>query len=179
FAITTALRAHQFGDELRRTQIEVQHHPNSMRTNNEAANAIVTYLAIPNANSPRYYFARKHYEMAVELDPTFKPGLLGLIYLNCRVKIAVEDAWVDELARRLHEITFAAKDRNILYSIKETSISGMQCLTRNQVEHLFTAAITNTSVTRFTKAILHSWQADYLMLAAHDLLAAESELNKS
>ncbi|MCP5011731.1 MAG: pilus assembly protein PilF, partial [Aestuariibacter sp.] len=47
FAITTALRAHQFGDELRRTQIEVQHHPNSMRTNNEAANAIVTYLAIP------------------------------------------------------------------------------------------------------------------------------------
>ena len=32
FAITTALRAHQFGDELRRTQIEAEYHPKSMRT---------------------------------------------------------------------------------------------------------------------------------------------------
>ena len=179
FAITTSLRAHQFGDEPRRTQIETQHHPKSMRTNYEAGAAIVNHLEIPNAASPRYYFARKHYERAGELDPTFKSGLLGLIHLNCLVKKAVENAWIDELARRLHETTFATKDRNLLYRIKEMSISGTLCLSRNEVEHLFAAAITNTTTAHSVKAILHSWYADYLMLAAHDLPAAQSELNRS
>ncbi|MES9903790.1 MAG: hypothetical protein ABW168_14085 [Sedimenticola sp.] len=179
FAITTSLRTHQFGDELRRTQIEAQHHPNSKRTHYEAGKALVSHLAIPNAGSPRYYFARKHYERAGELDPTFKPGLLGLIHLNCLVKKAPEKAWFDELSRHLHETTFSTKDRNLLYHIKEMSIVGTLCMSRNEVQHLFTAAITNTTTAHHIKAILHSWQADYLILAAHDLPAAQSELNKS
>ncbi len=179
FIITTGLRAHQFGDELRRTQIEAQHHPRSMRANYEAGAAIVNYLAIPNANSPRYYFARKHYETAGDLDPNSKLGWLGLIHLNCLVNKAAEKVWVDELARRLQETTFSTKDRNLLYHLKEMSIAGTLCLSRNQVEHLFTAAIANTTTTHSIKAILHSWQADYLMLAAHDLPAAQSELDKS
>ena len=179
FAITTTLRAHQFGDELRRTQIETQHHPKSKRANFEAGRAIVSHLEIPNAESPLYYFARKHYEISGELDPNFKSGLLGLIHLNCLVKRTAENAWIDELARRLHKTTFYPNDRNVIYRIKEMSIIGTLCLSRNEVERLFTAAITNSTTAHSVKAILHSWQADYLMLAAHDLPAALSELNKS
>lgn len=179
FAITTALRAHQFGDEVRRTQIEAQHHPRSARTNFEAGRAIVSHRAIPNAESPLYFFAQKHYERAGELDPNFKSGLLGLIHLSCLMKKAVEKEWIDELAIRLHKGVFHTTDRNLLYHIKEMSIAGTLCLSREEVEHLFAAAIHNLTTEPYIKAILHSWQADYLTLAAHDLPAAQAELNKS
>lgn len=179
FAITTALRAHQYGDELRRTQIEAEYHPESMRTHYEAGTAMVSHTVIPSAGSPLYYFARKHYEKAAELNPNFKSSLLGLIHLNCLVQKDVENEWIDELARRLHETAFGVKDRNVLYHIKEMTIAGTLCLSRNDVERLYTAAISNASVIPHIKAILHSWQADYLILAADDLPAAQSELNKS
>ena len=179
FAITTALRAHQFGDELRRTQTEAEYHPKSMRTNYEAGNAIVNHLAIPNTESPLYYFARKHYERSGELDSSFKSSFLGLINLNCLVKTPIEDEWIDELARRLRETTFTVSDRNILYHIKEMSIASTLCLSREEVERLFAAAIANKTVVPYVNAILHSWYADYLMLAAHDLTAAQSKLNRS
>lgn len=179
FAITTALRAHQFGDELRRTQIEAEYHPKSARTQYEAANAIVSHLEIPDAASPRYYFARTHYEKAGELDTSFKESWLGLIHLNCLVKKPVEDVWIDELAKRLQGTTFRAKDRNILYSAKELAIASTLCLSRSKIETLFNAATTNPALTPAVEAILHSWLADYLTLAAHDFPAAQFELNKS
>ncbi len=178
-ATITSLRAHQYGDELRRTQIEVQHHPKSTRSHYEAGIAIVNHLTIPDSSSPRYYFARKHYETTVELDPTFKSGLLGLIHLNCLVKKAAESTWIEELARRLNKTTFATIDRNILFHIKEMSITGTLCLNRNEIDQLFTSAITNKTTPHYSQAILHSWLADYLMLVTNDLPAAQSELDKS
>lgn len=179
FSITTALRAHQFGDELRRTQIETQYHPTSKRANFEAGNAIVTHFAIPDHASPLYYFARKHYERAGELDPNFKLGLLGLINLNCLVKRNPENAWIDELSRRLQKNIFSPADRNLFYHIKEMSIAGTLCLPREEVEQLFAAAIANKTTATTVKAMLHSWLADYLMLSENDLPAALTELNKS
>lgn len=176
FSITTALRAHQYGDELRRTQIEAEYHPNSSRAHYEAGDAIVKHLMIPNAGSPRYYFARRHYEIAGELDPNYKVSWLGLINLNCMVKQAVEKEWIDELVKRLNK---AIVRPDILNSIKEMAILGKLCLTRKEIGRLFTAAIENPLMTPNSVSILHSWQADYLMLAVHDLPAAQSELNKS
>ena len=128
---------------------------------------------------PRYYFAHRHFEKAGELDPNFKLGLLGLINLECRVKKTVENAWIDELAKRLRETPFAAIDRNILYHIKEMSIAGSLCLSRSSVEQLFTAAMANTTIPPSSRAFLPSWQADYLIHTARDLPIAQSELKKS
>jgi hypothetical protein len=179
FAITTALRSHQFGDELRRTQIEVQHHPKSIRANYEAAAAMVNHLEITNAESPGYYFAYKHYETVGKLSPTFKLGWLGMIHLNCQVKKPPKKVWINELSNRLHHTTFEVSDRNLLYNVKEMSIVGTLCLSRNEIERLFAAAINNSTTANYVKAILYSWLADYMMLAAHDLPAAQSKLNKS
>lgn len=177
--LVTALRAHQYGDDIRRTQIESQHHPESARTHYEAGRALVSRVEIDSANSPQYFFARKHYEKAGELDPNHKVSWLGLIHLNCQIKESVEPEWVDALARRLVDCPLGPGDRNILFSIKEMTIAGTLCLSRGDVERLFNAATMNRSASAQVKMLAHSWLADYLVLAARDLSAAQTELDKA
>jgi tetratricopeptide (TPR) repeat protein len=179
FSFVTALRAHLYGDELQRTQIEAQHHPESARTQYTAGRALVSRLEINSAASPQYFFARKHYERAGELEPGFKVSWLGLIHLNCQVGQPAEAAWINELVKRLHESPLGPGDRNVLFSIKEMSVAGTLCLTRDDVARLFDAAITNPGTTPHVRSRLSSWFADYLALVARDLPAAQAELDKS
>ena len=48
-------------------------------------------MAAPN--SPTYFFARRHYELAAELDPDFKFGLLGLIHLELSSATNANPVW--------------------------------------------------------------------------------------
>ncbi|PKO34647.1 MAG: pilus assembly protein PilF [Betaproteobacteria bacterium HGW-Betaproteobacteria-7] len=178
-AVVTGLRAHQFGDELRRTQFEVLHHPESARAQYEAGRALVLHFEISSRNVPAYFFARTHYERAGRLSPDAKRSWLGLIQLNCKAKVPIEKVWVVELADRLHKGPLGPGDRNVLLSVKEMSIAGNLCLERQEVEELFAAALSNATVHPGVRAILHSWLADYLAVVARDISAAEAELNKS
>lgn len=175
----TALRANQFGEEGRRTQIEAQHHRLSARAQFEAG----AFLAgLPDAavpNGPMYAFARKHLELANRLDPDSKMGLLGLIQLNCTAGMPVVRAEMEELSRRLRETPFAPADRNVLYSTKEMSIAGTICLARPDIQTLFSAAFSNPTVSPSVVAMLYSWYADYLLLRQDDLMAAKGALSKS
>lgn len=176
FTFITALRAHQFGEEGRRTQIESQHHRTSPRAQYQAG---LTLAGLSDANlptTPIHVFARRHYELAGELDPNFKLGLLGLIHLNCKAGLQAEQAEIDELSRRLRETPFSPGDRNVLYSLKEMSIAGSLCLARTDVDGLFAAALANPGVLPGIRAMLYSWHADYLWLGEHDLPAARSAL---
>jgi protein O-mannosyl-transferase len=179
FPFVTALRAHQFGEEVRRTQIEAQHHRTSARTQHEAGRTLAALSESAVPNSATYYFARRHYEMAGELDPDFKFGLLGLIHLNCKARIPAAQTDIDELGRRLRQARFAPGDRNVLYSLKEMSIDRSLCLHRPEVDGLFTAALANVGVSPGVRAMLHSWHADYLWLHEHDLPAARAALGQS
>jgi hypothetical protein len=179
FPFVTALRAHQFGDDVRRTQIEAQHHRSSSHAQYEAG---IVLAGLPEAalpDSPIHAFARRHYELAGELDRDSKFAWLGLIHLNCKAGLPVERAWIDELSYRLRESPFAPADRNLLYSLKEMSIDGTICLARPDMNKLFTAAFSNPTVSPFVLAMLYSWYADYLMLQEHDLPAAKGALAKS
>jgi hypothetical protein len=130
-------------------------------------------------NSPPYFFTRRHYELAGELDPDFKFGLLGLIHLDCMAGIPTVQAEINELGRRLREARFAPGDRNVLYSLKEMLIAGSVCLDRPQVDGLFAAALGNVGVSPVVRAMLHSWHADYLWLHERDMLAARGALGRS
>lgn len=176
--LLTGLRAHQYGDEIRRTQVESQHHRASARTHYEAGRALVARLEIM-ADSPQYSFARSHYEQAGELAPDFKFSWLGLIHLNCTVGLPVERRWLEELSRRLQTTPLGPGDRGVLYSVKEMAVAGTLCLPRSEVETLFAAALANPTAESHVRAILLSWLADYLTLAVHDLPAAQSALDKS
>ena len=175
----TALRAHQFGEEVRRTQIEAQHHRASARAQQEAGWALARLADSSLPDSPAYSFARAHYELAGKLDPVFKVSLLGLIHLNCKAGRPVEREWIAELVRRLRETPFAPGDRNVLYNLKEMSIDGTLCLERADIEDIFAAARANSTVAPHLRAMLHSWLADYLALRARDLPAAVAELDRS
>lgn len=178
-AVVTSLRAHQFGDELRRTQFEVLHHPESARAQYEAGRALVLHFEIGSRDVPAYFFARTHYERAGRLSLDSKRPWLGLIQLNCKAKVPVENTWIVELADRLHNMPLGPGDRGVLLSVKEMSIAGTICIERQDVDGLFAAAISNVTITPGVRATFHSWLADYLTLVARDTSAAEAELNKS
>jgi protein O-mannosyl-transferase len=173
------LRAHQFGDEVRRTQLEAQHHRTSARAQYEAGRVLTALSESAAPNSPTYFLARRHFELAGELDPDFKFSLLSLIHLNCKAGIPAVQAEVNELGRRLRQAHFAPADRNVLYSLKEMSIDGSVCLDRPEVDGLFAAALANVGVSPAVRAMLHSWHADYLWLHEHDILAARGALGRS
>ncbi len=179
FVLVTTLRAHQFGDEIRRTQIESVFHRESARTHYEAGRALVARLEIVSADSPQYSFARSHYEQAGKIDPDFKFSWLGLVHLNCSVGRPAENEWVEQLSRRLRESPFGPGDRSVLYGIKEMSNAGTLCLSRAEIERLFAAAGANPTTTLSTRAVLHSWLADYMTLTVRDLPLAQAELDKS
>lgn len=178
-SLITALRAHQFGEEVRRTQIEAQHHRASARAQHEAGASLAALPGAASRNSPTYAFARTHYEMAGELDPNLKMNWLGLIHLNCQAGMPARRTDIDELSRRLRETPFAPGDTGVLYNLKEMSIAGSVCLTRLEMNAVFAAAIANPGVSFGIKAILHSWHADYLWLHEHDIVAAQSALGQS
>lgn len=179
FSLLTALRAHQFGEEVRRTQIEARNHPASARAQHEAG---VSLAGLPEAalrDSPSYALARTRYEMAGKLDPNLKMSLLGLIHLDCKAGIPAKQADIDELARRLRQTPFAPGDTGVLYNLKEMSIAGSICLARPEMDAVFAAALANPGVSPGTQAILHSWHADYLWLRERDLAAARRALGQS
>jgi len=177
-AATTAVRAHQFGDELRRSLLEAQYHPASARAQLAAGMALA---GVPEAaaGSTVYALARTHLEQAARLDPNFKMPLAELIALDCRAGRGVHHAALGELARRLRETLFAPGDRNVLYYLKEEAIAEQSCLRRPDVEALFQAASDNPGVVPEVRAMLYSWRADYLWLRERDLPAAKAALDRS
>lgn len=179
FALMTALRAHQFGNEVRRTQFEAMYHPDSPRTNYEAARTLSDALITNPDNLIAYVFAKKHYERAGQLDPNFKISWLGLINLNCMTGKEIDRMWVDELTRRLQHTTFSLGDRSLMLGLKEMSIAHTLCLKRQDMQALFSAAFSNPTVSPPVLAMLYSWYADYLQLRENDLPAAKAALAKS
>lgn len=175
----TALRAHQYGDDTRRTQVEVQHHPASARAQNEAGSILSSLPEAAISTSVVYATARSSFLLASQIDPNMKVGLLGLVDLDCKAGLPMARAELDELSRRLRETPFSPGDRSVLYGLKETAIAGSICYTRSDVDRLFSDAITNPGVSPGVRSILHSWHADYLWLREHDLGAAREALKQS
>lgn len=179
FPLVTSLRSHQFGDDGRRTQVEAQHHRLSSHAQFDAGSYLATLPEAANANSSMYAFARKHYELAAQLDRSSKSGLLGQIDLDCKAGKQANRTTVDELSVRLRQTPFAPADRNILYILKDMVIAGTHCLSRKDMDALFTSAISNPTVSHSVRAFLYSWQADYLVLQEKDLPAAKQALAAS
>ena len=175
----TGLRAYEFGDELRRTQAEARHHPASARAHYDAGRALTAREAAVMQDEPSFSQARFHFERAGELDPAFKFGWLGLMYLNCRAGLQVEQRWVEELAQRLRHTPFGPGDATALFMLKELSVSGGLCLGRAEVERLFLAAQSNPSTASHLQADMLSWLADYYVLRARDLPAAREALARA
>lgn len=175
-ALITGLRADQFGDTARRTQVEAMNHRTSARAQHEAGQFLAGLAEASNANEPTFSLARAHFLRACELDGNSKMCALGPIYLSCKAGVAVHASLISELGRRLKETPFAPGDRSVLNNIKEMAIAETICLTRPDIDGLFAAALANPSVAIGVQAMLHSWHADYLWVHEHDMDAARHAL---
>jgi len=179
FSLITSLRSHQFADEVRRVQIEVQHHPDSARAHYEAGQVFLGIAENSGDDLLAAAFARRHFERAMALDPSFKMGGLGLIVLECRTAKRGETQWYGELLRRFRETPFLPGDTAFFYGLKELLITGRICLETRDVETLFSTVLESPKVSRAMKSALYSWQADYFWLAQQNLAAAKRALGKS
>jgi len=178
-AALTALRAHQYGDDLRRALAQVQHHPDSARSRYEAGMQVAGLPAAAEPGSLAYKTARHHLEHATALDTHHKMALFELLSLDCRAGLGVNPSALAELMNRFRDTPFAPGDRNILYYAKEMAIAGQRCLDRSQMTELFRSALANPKVAPSVQAMLYSWLADYLWLSERDLAGAREALARS
>ena len=177
--LITALRADQFGDDVKRTQIEAMHHRQSSSAQFEAGRILANLADARSPASPIYSFARSHFEQAAELNRNAKMPWLALVNLNCVAGLPIESAWIRALNKRLEHRPFSPADQTVLYGLKEMAIKNPACLKPSEVESLFASSLNNPTTAIRAKALIHSWHADYLWLGQHDLEAAKSALRKS
>ena len=179
FPLVTALRSLQFSQDIRRTQIEAQHHMKSARAQYEAGKTLAERLSSSDRDAPIHTFARRHFERSMELDKSSKMGALGLIYMNCLINEKADSQWVEELSRRLENTISPPGDTAIFFTLKEWAINKQLCLSRPDIEQIFNAALHNPHISNTAKSKIHSWHADYLWLHAGDLAGAQKALGKS
>lgn len=173
----TALRANMFGNEGLRTQMETQFHPASPRSNYEAGRFLSRSSGTDAGNSISLALARKHYELATSLDPSYKMGLLGEIDIDCQIQGHPDKQVLTEFENRLKSTAFSPGDSTLMFYLQEMTTSGKLCLDRADIDRLFSAAFQNSRVSSNVQMLLHSWYADYLWLHERDMDAARSALH--
>ena len=177
-AFVTAMRSDMYANEMIRTQVEAQFHPNSARTNYEAGRTLAS-LADHGSNVIATVLSKKHFDMATSLDPDYKMALLGRVILACGVSQAIDQEALTELRQRFGERLILQEDTSILSAIVELSGAGLLCLNRAEIDGLFASFFANPKVAPGMKMAMYSLHADYLWLNARDLEAARNALQQA
>ena len=172
----TTMRADMYANNLIRTQIEAQFHPDSARTNYEAGRSLASLVDNDRGNMIALVLSKKHFEISTALDPDYKMSLLGQLILACGLSQTVDQEALGELQRRFRERLILQEDTNILSTIVEMSGAGLICLNRVEIDGLFAAFFANPKVASHMKMTMYSLHADYLWLNARDLDAARNAL---
>ncbi len=162
------LRANQWGDAVEQKLKEVAHHPNSLRSNMEVG---AFYAALPASNQIEadefYNNAYKYYAKASSLSPTDTLGLLGLIALNSRASIPLEDSWTSVLAKRIENNPFTPNTGNSMVKLYKCVASDNCKNAAISMEILFQAAFRNPTLRGATKVqLLFAW-SDFLADVKH------------
>lgn len=160
--LVTHMRAMQWGDEYRRTQIEVALHPESARAHHEAATVILERtIHGSGGNSLAVQMARHHFQKESELDPRSKAGLLGLLYLDCLTGAPKNPEMFRQLRERYAHARFSHNDKSVTQSLSELFVEGRLCLDDTEIRTLIEAGLSNPSGDGIQRAMLHGVAMDY------------------
>ncbi len=176
-ALLTGIRAHQYGSESRRTQIDAQFHPFSWRTQYDAGRFFAANVNYESRNLPVWFFASTHYEKAKALNESVKAPLVGLMYLECSAEEALGEDLLGELEFRLRNRPFSPGDLSALVDIQRLAELFPKCIARSDAERLFRAALDNEHIDQGRKVGIVSVLLDYLVFSAQDLQLADQEVN--
>lgn len=162
-ALVTTLRADQWGDEYRRTQLEAEIHPNSARANYEAGVEYMerTFLSANGGNSFAYQSARFYFRRAAELDRNNKAALIGQLYLNCLAGAPKDTKLQIALRERFATTPFPPGDRAVVQSLSELLVENRLCLDNAEVQALLDAALSNPAAKGSIRGMIYAVAMDY------------------
>jgi len=167
----TGMRADMYGDDLRRTQIEAQYHESSVRSQYDAGGLLVNMYNLQRSAS-LVPLAMKHLQQANLIDPGFKMALVGMLQLQCLEGKTASDDTLNELVRRFSVGIVAVHERTTINGIANALNAGTLCLSRQQVDSIFSSILSNSSSRDSDKARILNRYAMYLWLGQHDYPAA-------
>ena len=148
FAGLTASRAQQWGDTLMMRTLEVERHPRSVRAHTDLAGL---YDHLPPTSQEDainlYNKALFHYRQAADNTPTSISGLLGMLAVNAKRGLTVDDALLVELEQRLATVPFGPPNKNSLVGALRDMASGYFAVNAEVVERLHRAVLSNPLLT--------------------------------
>jgi hypothetical protein len=148
FAGLTASRAQQWGDTLQMRMLEVERHPRSVRAHTDLAGL---YDHLPPTSQEDaidlYNKALFHYRQAADNAPTSISGLLGMLAVNAKRGLTVDDALLAELEQRLTTVPFGPPNKNSLVGAVRDMASGYFAVNAEIVERLYRAVLSNPRLT--------------------------------
>lgn len=168
----TLLRANTWGDAAEMRLKDVEHHPDSARSNIEAA-AFFSALPATNPGDAEEYY-RKAYQFYVQASSLSKRdtlGLFGLIALNARNNLPIEDSWTTALAGRLEHYPLLPNTTNALGYLLKCEVDGPCASAAPATETLFGATLRNPTVLGGQRVDVLFMQADYLIKIKHQAAA--------
>lgn len=173
FGAITALRAGQWADSFQLAQIEVKHHPDSMRANTEMAYIYASLPAFSSAQVEEYYqLAFSHYQKAYNLSSSDTSGLFGMIGINAGRGKPVEESWVKELEYRLEHQPFAPAAANSLMRVEKCVTEGVCRRSSLDMARLLQAALRNPTLSGNGRSSVQFAWSNYLFESLHDRDAA-------
>lgn len=177
-AVLTYIRADMYGDDIRRTQIEAQYHESSVRSQYDAGGLLVNIYNMQRSAS-LVPLAMNHFKRANSIDPSFKMALVGMLQLQCLESKRVDDDTFGELVRRFSVGIVAVHERTTINGIANALNAGTLCLSRQQVDQIFSSILSNSFSRDSDKAKILNRYAMYLWLGQGDYPAALNSLMAS
>ena len=169
----TFLRATQWGDHFLMKEMAAANHPNSIRSNVDIGALYSAMPALSQEEADEYYRrAFDHFKRAASLSPTDTLGTFGLIDLNSKHQLPIDEAWVQDLAGRIERYPFLPNTANSLIRLERCMIGGDCILSPETMETLFQAAFRNPTLQGKAKTqILFAW-SEFLFRVRQDRDAA-------
>jgi hypothetical protein len=169
----TFMRATQWGDHFLMKEMAAANHPNSIRSNVDIG---ALYAALPPTSqieADTYYRrAYEHFAKAASLSPSDTLGLFGLISMDSKRRLPIEETWVHALAGRIERYPFSASTGNSLASLEKCLIAGACTLSPEIMETLLQAGLRNPTLQGKARAqVLFAW-SDFLFRIKQDRDAA-------
>lgn len=161
FGTSTALRANQWRDNISLNLSEVEHHPNSARTNYHTGRQYLILFDNDKENRGYYDKARYHFERAAALEKSSTLGLFGLISLYYVNHQTVEPVLISELRHRLATAPFGSFETNSLKLVSGYSLQEKPILPKRDIQQLFDGALSNKNLNPNARGMLFSMLSAY------------------
>ncbi|KAB2928366.1 MAG: hypothetical protein F9K30_01275 [Dechloromonas sp.] len=161
--LVTGLRADQWGDEYRRSMLEVATHPDSARANYQAAIVFMEKASVTGSlGNPMAFQAINFYlERASELDQNAKAPLIGLIYMACQTNSPANPARLAQLMDRLSSARYTPGDLGVYSKLSQLLVESRLCLDDQEVEYLLSAALENPWLDAKARGMILAVGMDY------------------